>query len=71
MILRLALLVPILALPAACAGDRALPQPSGPWRALNAGQWVPAPDDLRGPRLPLPPVLSPNAAAPAVGGAGA
>lgn len=77
MIRRVALaLVPLLAL-SACAGSHRLPEPSGPWRPLNTGQWVPTRDDLRGPRLPLPPVQSPNAApapvagAPRAGGTGA
>ncbi len=46
---------------AACAGDGRPPEPSGPWRALNAGRWTPTPDDLRGPRAPLPASASPNA----------
>ena len=50
-----------------CGGSHRLSEPSGPWRALNAGRWVPSADDLRGPRAPLPPAQSPSLAA----GAGA
>ena len=39
---------------AACAGTEGAPQPSGPFRALNAGHWTPSADELRGP-VPTPP----------------
>lgn len=72
MIRRAVLLLPLLAV-AACAGDHPpLSEASGPYRALNPGRWTPTPDDLRGPRSPLPPSQSPSlrAAAPVLGGQG-
>ena len=39
---------------AACAASSDPPQPSGEFRALNAGRWIPTEAELRGP---LPPVL--------------
>lgn len=43
----------------ACAHHPPLAEASGPYRPLNAGRWTPTPDDLRGPRAPLPPAQSP------------
>lgn len=51
----------------ACGGAHRLPEASGPWRALNAGRWVPVAEDLRGPRAPLPPALSPSLVARGAG----
>lgn len=53
----LALLVPIVL--AGCADHPPLAEASGAIRPLNAGRWTPSADDLRGPRAPLPPALSP------------
>jgi hypothetical protein len=58
MIQRLAFLLLPLAL-AACAGHPPLAEASGPLRSMNAGRWTPTADDLRGPRVPLPPAMSP------------
>lgn len=44
---------------AACSGQNQPPEPSGPWRPLNAGRWVPAAGDLDGPRPPPAPARSP------------
>jgi hypothetical protein len=54
------LLLPLLAVAACADGHPPLAEASGPYRALNPGKWTPTPDDLRGPRLPLPPSLSPS-----------
>lgn len=45
MILRLALLVLLPLLAAACA-ERPLPVASGPVRQLNVGRWMPGPNEL-------------------------
>jgi hypothetical protein len=44
---------------AGCADHPPLAEATGAIRPLNAGRWAPTPDDLRGPRAPLPPALSP------------
>lgn len=44
---------------AACADHPPLAEASGPYRPLNPTRWTPAPDDLEGPRAPLPPARSP------------
>jgi hypothetical protein len=51
-----ALFLPVLL--AGCAGHP-LAEATGSLRPLNAGRWAPTADDLRGPRAPLPPALSP------------
>lgn len=48
MILRLALVVLLPLLAAACA-DRPLPVATGPVRQLNVGRWMPSPNDLTSP----------------------
>lgn len=61
MVHRLTIPFLLLAL-SACAGHPTLAEPSGPFRALNAGRWTPDDDDLRGapasppPAHPAPPV---------------
>ena len=45
----------------ACAQHPPLIEPSGPYRAMNAGQWTPDAADLMGPRQPIMPAQSPYA----------
>lgn len=50
------LTIPLLLLAlSACSGHTPLAEPSGPYRALNAGRWTPSEDDLRGAHATLPP----------------
>ncbi|HYH37636.1 MAG TPA: hypothetical protein VD860_05400 [Azospirillum sp.] len=51
---RFAFPVLLLAL-SACSGHPPLVEPSGPFRALNAGRWTPSEDDLRGADAAAPP----------------
>ena len=46
---------------AGCAQHPPLVEPSGPYRAMNEGQWLPTMRDLSGPRPAILPAQSPYA----------